>query len=102
MSHSGSSIGYCCIAVTAVLAVCVFVWSVLRFSVERSGAVDLSRRPKIFVTAAILKPWARILPRGHISDHLKILADFFAYMFTHKKENKILWGKSWLKSRFVF
>ena len=34
-------------------AVCVFVWSVLRFSVERSGIIDLSRHLKIFVTVAI-------------------------------------------------
>ena len=52
MSHSGSSFGYRCIAVTAVHAVCVFVWSVLQFSVERSGTIDLSHHSKIFVRAA--------------------------------------------------
>ena len=40
---------------------------------ERSGVIDLPRRIKIFVTAAILKSWAKILPREHISGHLKIL-----------------------------
>ena len=43
---------------------------------ERSGAIDLSRRAKIFVTAAISKSWANILPRRHISGHLKMLEDF--------------------------
>ena len=63
----------------------------IRFSVERSGAIDLSRRPKIFVTAAIniniSKSWAKILPRGHISGQPKILEDFFANMniLTHEK-----------------
>ena len=50
VSHSSSSFGYRCIAVTAIHAVCVFV---IQFSVERSGTTDLSRRSKIFVKAAI-------------------------------------------------
>ena len=42
-----------CIAVTAIM-LCVFLFeSVLRFSVETSGAIDMCRRPKIFVEAAI-------------------------------------------------
>ena len=85
MSHSGSSFDYRSIAVTAVHAVCVFVWSVLQFYVERSGTIDLSRHPMIFVTAAISKSWAKILPRGHIFGHLKILGDFLGNIFTHKK-----------------
>ena len=50
---------YSAICVT-IRAVCVFVWSVFQFSVERSGTIDLSRHPKIFVTAAISKSWAKI------------------------------------------
>ena len=42
-----------CMEVTAIHAVCLFVKSVLRFTVETSGTIDLSRRPKIFVKAAI-------------------------------------------------
>ena len=34
---------------------------------------NTARRPKIFVRAALSKSWARILPRGHIPGHLKIL-----------------------------
>ena len=75
MSHSGSSFGYRCIAVTAVRAVWVFVRSALQFSVETSGTIDLSRRPKIFVTAATSKFWAKILPGGYITGHLKILPE---------------------------
>ena len=52
MSHSSSSFGYSCIAVTAIHAVCVLE-GVLQVSVERSGTTDVSRRPKIFVKAAI-------------------------------------------------
>ena len=83
MSHSGSSFGNRYIAVTAAHAVFVFVWSGLQFSVERSGTIDLSRRPKIFVKAATSKSWAKILPRGYISGHLKILGDFLDNIFTH-------------------
>ena len=59
MSHSGSSFGDRCVAVTAVHAECVFVWGVLQFSVERSGTIDLSRHPKIFVRAAISESWGK-------------------------------------------
>ena len=31
------------------------------------------------------KSWAKILPRGHISGHLKILGKFLGNIFTHKK-----------------
>ena len=53
MSHSSSSFGYRCIAVTAIHAVCVLEECFTIFSVERSGTTDVSRRPKIFVKAAI-------------------------------------------------
>ena len=99
MSHGSTSFGYRCIAVTAIHA----VWkSVLQFSVERSGTTDMSRRPKIFVKPAIWKSWAKILSRGHISGHLKILGRFLGNIFTHKKWNEILLGKSWVRSRFLY
>ena len=60
---------------------------------ERSGAIGMSRRPKIFVTAAISEFWGKILPRGHISGHFKILGDFFANIFIHKKVKQNLVGK---------
>ena len=54
------------------------VWNVLCLSPkERSGAIDISSRLKIFVTAVISKSWVKILPRGHISGYLKFLEDFF-------------------------
>ena len=90
MSHSGGSFGYRCITVTVVHAGCIFVWSVLQFSVERSGTIDLSRRPKIFVRASISKSWAKILPRGHISGHLEILGDFLGNIFTRKGKQKLV------------
>ena len=74
-------LGYRCIAVTAVHAMCVFVWSVLRFPVERSGTIVLSHRPKIFVTAAIPISWAKIMPRRHIFGHLKIFKEFSVIIF---------------------
>ena len=40
---------------------------------ERSCTIDLSRRLKISLTAAISKSWAKILPRRHISGHRKIV-----------------------------
>ena len=43
MSHSGGSFGYRGIAATAIHAVCVFVQSVLQFSVEREGEVSTAR-----------------------------------------------------------
>ena len=102
MSHSGSSFGYRCIAVTALHAVCVFLRVFYNFPWERSGTTDLSRRPKSFVKAAIWKSWAKILPRGNISGHLKILGRFLGKIFTHKKWNGILLGKSWIRSRFLY
>ena len=77
-----------CVTIHTYIHTCCarFVWSVLRCSVERSGANYLSRSPKIFVTAAISKSWAKTLPRGHISGHLEILEDFFVNNFTHKSE----------------
>ena len=63
------------------------------FPVERSGAIGVSRHPKIFVTAAISKSWAKILPRGHISGHFKISGDFFAKIFNHKKVKQSLGGQ---------
>ena len=69
---------------------------------ERSGAIDLSRRIKIFVIAAIWKSWAKILPREHISSHLKILGKFCTRFCSHKEWNKILVEKSWVRSRFLY
>ena len=80
---------------------CAFLLRVFyNFPWERSGTTDLSRRPKISVKAAISKSWAKILPRGHISGHLKILGRFLGNIFTHEKSNEILLGKSWVRSRF--
>ena len=45
--------GYRCMVFTAIHTVCVFVILQVQFSVERGGTTDLSRRPKIFVKAAI-------------------------------------------------
>ena len=59
---------------------------------ERSGTTDLSRHSKIFVTADTSKSCAKILSRGHISGHLKILGGFVDDIFTHKKLNEILLG----------
>ena len=42
----------------------------------REAAPDVSRRPKIFVKAAIEKPWAKI-----ISGHLKILGRFLGNIY---------------------
>ena len=72
---------------SAPYMLCAFlVVSVLRFSVERSGAIDVSRRPKSFVTADISKSWAKILPRGQA--HFRPsenLGRFFCEHFYPKK-----------------
>ena len=85
MGGSGSSCGYRRIAVTVVHAVYVCDWSLSCLLVERSGANNISRRSKTFVTTATLKSWAKIWPRGHVSGHFKMLEEFFANIFTHKK-----------------
>ena len=53
MSDSGSSFDYRCIAVTAIHTLCAFLRMFYNFPWERSGTTDLSRRPNIFVKAAI-------------------------------------------------
>ena len=55
---------------------------------------NTAHHPKIFVRAAISKSWARILPRGYISGHLKILGDYLDNTLIQKKVKQNLVGKS--------
>ena len=59
---------------------------------ERSGEIDLSRRIKIFVTAAIRKSWANILRSKHNFGHLKILEDLCT-RFSHQDFVSLFMGK---------
>ena len=73
-------------------------------SVELSGTIHLSRRPKIFMRAAI--KYFKILgedfaKRAHFRPS-EIFGDFLGNIFTRKKWNKILLGKSWARSRFLY
>ena len=71
MSHSGSSFGYRCIAVTAIYDVCVFVQNISRFPVETSGAIDMSRCLKISVKSGRIRFHNRFICVGvDISIHV--------------------------------
>ena len=54
---------------------------------------NIARRPKIFVKAALSKSWTRILQRGHISGHLKILGHCLDNTLTNKKVKQNFVGK---------
>ena len=63
-SHSGSSFGYRCIAVTTVHAVCIFFGSVSNFRWREAAQLISPRCLKISVTAAISKSWLRFCQEG--------------------------------------